>query len=126
MTRGMNVAHAPSRRRGARCSACGARVTSAATWCSLCFTDLTPTPVASAEVAAPATTRADAGAATDTAEAERLAEQMLAELAASAPPTQLTPAFLSGTGGRTVATVLGVVAMAALGFGLLALGGALL
>src|SRR5680860_258201 len=123
MTRGMNVAPAPPRRRGARCSACGARVTSAATWCSLCFTDLTPTPVASAEVAAPATTSADAAAATDTAEAERLAEQMLAELAATGPPARRPPSFLSGTGARSVAMLVGTVVVAALGFGLLALGG---
>ena len=128
MTRGMNdLAHATVRPRGIRCPTCGARVTSAATWCSLCFTDLTAPPApASAEVVSPATTGADASGGVSAAEAERLAEQMLAELAASAPPTQLTPAFLSGTGSRTVAIVVGAVVMAALAFGLLALGGALL
>lgn len=143
MTSEMNdLAPAPSRRRGVRCPACGARVTASATWCSLCFTDLVSAPAASAEVVAPATTSADAGKeaddaapvpsaglaapATTTADADRLAEQMLAELAATGAPTRRPPSFLSGTGGRSVAMLVGTVVMAALGFGLLALGGALL
>jgi hypothetical protein len=65
-------------------------------------------------------------AAADVDAAERVAELMLAELAATAAPVRRPPPLLSGTGGRSVAMLVGTVVVAALGFGLLALGGALL
>lgn len=153
MTRRMSdLAPAPSRLRGPRCPTCGARVTSVASWCSLCFADLRPDAPASAEVAAPATTTADAPGTTSGASAEvdapatttadvgdadapeggaadveRVADQLLAELAVTSG-TSVRPRFsvLATTTGRVVAMLVGTVAATALGFGLLALGGALL
>lgn len=133
------LAPASSRRRGTRCPTCGARVTSSTTWCSLCFTDLAP-PAASVDAVAPATEGADAATAPLAAsvdavalategadaggEAERLAEQMLAQLAAtSTAPARRTPDLFGTSGGRAVAMVLGTILVGGLGFALLALAG---
>lgn len=108
-------------------------MTSAASWCSLCFTDLHPAPLASATFVVPARDGADASPlpdadiAAEVADRERVADQLLAELAASSgTPGHGRFTLLSTTTGRVVATVVATLAATALGLGLLALGGALL
>jgi len=136
---------APSRPRGTRCPTCGARVTSVASWCSLCFADLHPAPLASASPSpdaasasplpdaasagpvVPGPDRADADFAAEIVDGERVADQLLAELAVSSgTPGHGRFTLLSTATGRVVATFVGTVAATALGFALLALGGALL
>lgn len=129
-----DIAAAPARRRGTRCPSCGARVTSASSWCSLCFTDLqgtadpqaTPETAETADVADVADVEPPA-AVEQAADGENVADQLLAELAV-ATRTSTAPrfGFLTTTGGRVVAMLVGTVALTALGFGLLTLGGALL
>jgi hypothetical protein len=73
------------------CPACGATVRSDVTWCTQCYTPLLPDPVEPAQPGGEAgkevedEVRPDAqpGTKADPAEVERLAAQMLAELAAT-------------------------------------------
>lgn len=143
MTPGMSdLAPARSRPRGTRCPTCGARVTSLAPWCSLCFTDLAPGPQAPAPVPpVPAAAAAESAAdrpgsaaddelvptAADEPDADQVADTLLAELAATSGTTG--PArwqLLSTTGGRVGVMLVGSALVTGLGFALLTLVGVLL
>jgi len=114
-----------------RCPACGATVRSDVAWCTQCYTSLLPAPDAppppeDLEVDAPAEARPDGphdahdrpgrpGGPTDPAEVERLAAQMLAQLAAAPDELHsLTSRLPSSTATRALAVAAVIVVGSAL------------
>ncbi|HEX5535146.1 MAG TPA: hypothetical protein VFX33_15505 [Actinomycetales bacterium] len=144
----------PSQPEAHRCRACGARLTAAAPWCSLCFTPITadaPGPHAQPDgdthVRAHATALEPIAAATQDGpsqsdptrgdptqdgpsqdeEAHQLADELMARLAAERPaPSRWAGLAPSSGPARAALSVVGVVLVTGLAFALMALLGSFL
>jgi hypothetical protein len=123
---------------GVRCPSCGARNTSGAGWCSLCFADLAaratpepaaPEPVGSFEPGQPGQPGQPELRPEGQDEAVRRADEMLAELAARERPSSRwagAAGMVASPGARVALMLVGTVLLTGLGFGALAALGALL
>ncbi len=108
-----------------RCRACGARLTSGAPWCSLCFTPVTA-PAPEAPPQPDDVTHESAHAPVDE-QTHQVADELMARLAAERPaPSRLAGLAPSSGLARAGISVVGVVLVTGLAFGLMALLGSFL